>query len=238
MLKKKILNEKSKIKKPSAVEEVFSELKNKGLIDKNRTLIKCPISLNFQGLWLSINYNPVFENIKKEYARFVLLHEEGHIKRCSRTYLIIWIIIALVAFVFLLIYFLLNARPDIVNLSELINLLLLFLFLLLIIVLFLLKIFCPFMREDEFDADLWAATKLYSEYGVNEPHVLMKEALEEIRKLASSAPFHSFLQKIPFLRNLINFLRNLIKYHPPDEERIQYVKTYFDKRPKQAKKSR
>ncbi len=78
-------------KKADRVEKVFEELKGKGLISEKRHLKKKNIR-NFRARFIlnRIYYDPVFTSLDEKSIRFILLHEEGHLrlkqkKRPSKT---------------------------------------------------------------------------------------------------------------------------------------------------------
>jgi Zn-dependent protease with chaperone function len=199
----------------SNVEEVFAELKCKGLIDKNRILFGNPITPNFQGLGPLINYNPRYGNLNKELAKFVLLHEEGHMKKLSRTYL------CFMVYAFLIALFLVSTFAGVLLVPDEAKLYVHIFadFIFVSAFLLLWRIFLPFFKEDEFDADLWACARLYQEYSIKEPHAILKAALEEVMKI--KPPKH-----VEIIFKILTFF--LPKYHPSNEERYEYVKSYFE----------
>lgn len=74
----------------SRLYRIFEELQQKGLIDRERRLVQCPFTLSMRGCAAlnSIRYRRAFYERNLSWAsddtlRFVLLHEEGHIRRGS-----------------------------------------------------------------------------------------------------------------------------------------------------------
>ncbi len=184
---------------------IFRELQTRGLIDKKRRLLACPVTPNVQGMARSIRYRKAFyeqklAHLSDDALRFVLLHEEGHIRKGSLT------TYGIVALPLLLLIVLagspLAAVPGIVLAVPAAAALPCY------------RIFYRRMYDEECIADRYAAEMLKAHYDVRHPSRLLRSILTGIAGTGRSAG------ALP--------CRQFSGYFPPIDERVSRIRTGVD----------
>lgn len=189
---------------------LFRELQARGLIDGKRRLLASPVTPNMQGMARSIRYRKAFyeqklAHLSDDALRFVLLHEEGHIREGSlATY-------GIAALPLLLLIGLagspLTAVPD-AAISAISALLVAGAALL------CYRIFYRRMYEEEFVADRYAAEILQRHYNIGHPSRLLQSILTGIADTGGSiSPSYG---------------RQFSGYFPPIEERVTRIRAGVD----------
>ncbi len=185
--------------------EIFRELQAQGLIDRKRRLRECPFTPNVQGMARSIRYRRAFYEQKLAHLgddslRFVLLHEEGHIRKGSLT---TYGIVALP----LLLLIVLAASPlaavpgAVLGVSA--------------AALLCYHTFYRRMYDEEFVADRYAAETLKTHYNVSHPSRLLRSILTGIADTGRKAG------SLPSCRQFSG-------HFPPIDERILRIRTDVD----------
>jgi len=185
------------------IDAVFEELKNRSVLNEGIKLImKAGIpTLQASFLFNEIYCNPSFSNSDKDILRFMLLHEAGHKQNPTYEYLLI--------FVLFLSYIILHLFLKISTVDKIL------LFFLLSVLEY--RLFFPFLRKSEFNADIYASKKMIEVYRVKKPSIISRKSFKE-------------LKKVNFKLNLLNLVFGRIDYHPKPEERAQRIKEFEESR--------
>ena len=188
------------------VKKVFFELKGIGLIDESRKIRKRKVKTFRASLFgTSTYYDPLCSALDKEIIRVALLHEEGHHRLSQNSR---WLI--RYSFLLLLLSPLSFKWPF-----------LSFLLLLLLIPILFLFLFRPWKKklmQDEYNADMWAAEKLFIYFNDKEPWETLYSALNTISSIVKH-PKSKLRKKI----------RDIFDVHPSIEDRRDYVRNMFEK---------
>ncbi len=192
----------------NSVEKVFEELKEKNIINKSKKLVKSKNVHNFKAslIFNKIYYNPSYADTSEDSLRFIFSHEEGHHRKIQRTWLPIILLFCIIPFIF----FIWRIYPNVYFIF--------FCFILyLVLFFFLWYLLKPWLKKDEFDADLWAAIQLKREYKIKNIEEFIGKALDEFSKIR---PKVNSLIRIMIKLKITKFLG----YHPSNKERIDYIK--------------
>lgn len=202
----------------SRIEEIFRELQEKGLMDKNVKLVASPKSPNIRsdkkGKNEIISYNPALDKVDLDTncIRFVLLHERGHhMQRGSwRTWTLIFGGILGAVLFFVLTYGHINIILEVLGC-----------FVSGIIFGFLFgKLFFIILgHKDEYNADLWAAERLCKYYGIKVSSFL-DDCINSIMNVKPQKPeneLYNIIQKLTF---------KLLPTHPSNKERVAFIKRH------------
>lgn len=189
------------------VEKIFFELKDIGLIDESRKIRKRKVKTFKASLFgASTYYDPKCNALDKESIRLALLHEEGHHRLSQNSR---W----LIRYSFLLLLlFPLSFKWHFLS----------FILLLLLIPILFLFVFDRWKKklmQDEHNADMWAAEKLFIYFEDKEPWETLYNSLNIIFSIVKH-PKSKLRKKI----------RNIFDIHPSMEERRDYVRNMFEKR--------
>jgi Zn-dependent protease with chaperone function len=205
------------------VEKIFSELKRKGAIDKEREIRYDKRVQRFRsGLFF---YNTIFYsengcNLDEDSIRFSLLHEEGH--QVNRQYVLPPLIFTL-SLVLIPVWFLFLANGELVAagiFSALLWYATIFCFSFLFIISMMNTLIEP-MRHDEYRSDEYAARMLKEKFNVYQPSQIAGNAFKAIRKQREKTEDDQ-----DSIKNRLLFA--FIRYHPRDEDRIQNIHEKFD----------
>jgi Zn-dependent protease with chaperone function len=162
------------------VQSTFSNLKKDGLIDKNHTVKKIrprQDSISFRGLRFPsrrIAYTGDCDSLSEDELRYILLHEEYHLKFPQQSRFYKWLLAILIVPPIL---YLLYTRIIGSGLGA-IDYLILFLYVFVLIL--LPRIFREPLLKDEIEADSFSAGLLKSKYGIEEPSIIVRKALNKI----------------------------------------------------------
>lgn len=199
----------------SRLYRIFWELQEKGLIDRRRRLVRCPLTVSMRGCPAlnCIRYRPSFyernlSGASDDALRFVLLHEEGHVRKGSS------LLSALPAFPVLLFLgypslqagSLPGAKPA-------------FIALLLLTAFFAYQTYYHRMCDEEFVADRYAADAMRCCYRVGDPGDLLQNLLSGLLAGASSSRRKGVIPGI---------LRSEPDYRPSISERVQRLRGAID----------
>ena len=209
----------------SKIEEIFQELQEKELMDKNVKLMaspKCPnIRSEKKGKEEIISYNPALGKVDLDAncIRFVLLHERRHhMQKVSwRTwtlriggvfgavlfYILTFPVLGHVFFIFFIILEVLGCISS--------GLIFAFLFGNLF--------FIIWGHKDEYDADLWAAERLCEYYGIRASSFLDNcvNSVINVKPEKSKNELYNIIQKLIF---------KLLPTHPSNEKRVESLKKH------------
>jgi Zn-dependent protease with chaperone function len=193
---------------------IFRELQEKGLIDRRRKLVRCTFTPSIRGCPAlnCIRYRRSFyeKNLSRasdDILRFVLLHEEGHVRKGSS------LLSALPAFPVLLCLMFLG-HPSL-QAEGLPVTKLSFIALLLLTVFFAYRTYYCRMYDEEFTADRYAADAMRCCYRIRDPGALLQNLLSGLTSGASAPP----------RRGMISVLfRSESDYRPSISERVQRVR--------------
>lgn len=190
----------------SGVLEIFNELKNKNFINNKSKLISTEHILDFRATFFgkNIQYNPkILSKFSSDETRFILLHEMGHHNSFSwQTFAVICPLIIFIP-IAIAIY-----SSFTFNCSSI-----LYVFSLFILFTISFKLFRPLMKEDELNADEFAARKMIEVYH-KRPSLIIREIF---RKLKNKSKTNDFI------RGTLILVRNWINCHPKPEERIKNI---------------
>jgi hypothetical protein len=199
-----------------AVDEVFRELRAKGLV-KKATECRSAAVLNFKAggiLRNRIFYNQKYANLDANLLRFALLHEEGHLRTKQYSQLVFNMDYLLMApYIGMVLWS--GSFKD----NALIPVIIVALPFELMLIPFSLRIFGDAIQEDEDSSDMFAARTLKDAYAIRNPSMI---AMQLFRSLASENP-DSFFHSILFL-----FGGGM---HPKNEERVKRIKEIVDDTP-------
>lgn len=165
--------------------------------------------LNFKSKRKKIIYDPIFLSIDKRCLRIVLLHELAHKKIPQYALPTLFSISTALFFV----TFILNLKNPLVNVA-----------LLLIVFSFMFKFFKEHLKQDEYNADLWASWHYKKYYGGKASPVLKKLLMDAKVIRDKYLEEHKFLK----LKHMIKKKIIPLDIHPSTEERVGFVKKYLD----------
>ena len=204
----------------SRLYRIFGELQEVGLIDRGRRLVQCPFTFSMRGCPAlnSIRYRRAFyeRNLSRasdDALRFVLLHEEGHVRMGSSR------VSALLALPFLL-YLILLHQPFLqvggLPVGKVASIVLL-----LLVVFFGYRAYYRRMYDEEFIADRYAADALRRCYQIRDPGTILQNLLSSLRAGAASAR----RKKRSGLRRIVpDLISSEPGYHPSISERVQSIR--------------
>jgi len=186
---------------------IFRELQEKGLIDRKTRLVRCPLTVSIRG-------SPALNCIRYRYSfyerylsgasddalRFMLLHEEGHVRKGSS------LLSALPALPLLPCLAFLGHLPLLAGALPLAKLV--FVALILLTVFFSYRTYYRRMDDEEFTADRYAADAMRNCYRTRDPGALLQNLLFSLRRGAS--------------------LRSRSDYRPSISERVQRLRAASD----------
>lgn len=187
------------------VVEVFEELKEKGLIRKERKLKESKFFSNFKNLGNTIFFNPSFKNLNKNYLRLILLHEEAHATKKQRSKYVIISSLILSFFSFCIFNIWLFKMKFIYS------------FILSLVILFsVFRLSFNYLKKDEFEADLFACSRLKEHYKIKNVSKLLENSLKSIH-IKKKKNYSLFIK-----------LYKIINYHPTMKERVNRIKTILE----------
>lgn len=186
---------------------IFRELQEKGLIDRKTRLVRCPLTVSIRG-------SPALNCIRYRYSfyerylsgasddalRFMLLHEEGHVRKGSS------LLSALLALPLLPCLAFFGHPPLLAGALPLAKLV--FAALILLTVLFAYRTYYRRMDDEEFTADRYAADAMRNCYRTRDPGALLQNLLFGLRRGPS--------------------LRSESDYRPSISERVQRLRAASD----------
>lgn len=199
----------------SRLYRIFWELQEKGLIDRRRRLVRCPLTVSVRGCPAlnCIRYRHSFyernlSGASDDALRFVLLHEEGHVRKGSS------LLSALPALPVLLFLGypslqaggLPAAKPA-------------FIALLLLTAFFAYRTYYHRMCDEEFVADRYAADAMRCCYRIRDPGVLLQNLLSGMAAGTSSPRRNGVIPGV---------LRSEPDYRPSISERVQRLRAAID----------
>jgi len=149
--------------------------------------------------------------------RFILLHEEGHLRTPE-----FWqVYIAALVVVTMSIFRAIVPNFPITQWWDIPWMILLFL----IIAIFSWKICLPILRLDEYRADRWASMELKAKYGVSKPSTLLHRTLSSLN--ASRRSLNRYRERVAG-RYWAIMLRIFGDPHPTDEQRVRRIAEIVD----------
>lgn len=170
---------------------IFRELQEKGLIDRERRLVQCPLVFSIRGCPAlnCIRYRRVFyeRNLSRasdDALRFVLLHEEGHIREGSSLLSVLPALPLLPCLLLLWHPSLDSLLPGVLSYLQATNLpvaKVAFIVPLLLTVFFAYRTYYCRMCDEEFTADRYAADALRRCYRIRDPGALLQNILSGLR---------------------------------------------------------
>lgn len=218
----------------SRLHRIFRELQGKGLIGRERRLVQCPVTLSVRGCPAlnCIRYRRAFyethlSGASDDTLRFVLLHEEGHIRKGSS------LLSALPALPVLPYLMLLHHPASDSLLPEVLASLqagglpvvrLASAALLIVAVFFAYRTYHRCMCDEEFVADRYAAEAMKRCYRVGDPGALLQNLLSGLRAGTSAAAAPHRKRYGGLSRTIPRFLRSGPDYLPSIAERVQRVR--------------
>jgi Zn-dependent protease with chaperone function len=198
---------------PPNVVDVFDELTTKKLIVKARKCVSHR-TRNFKASgWIrrKILYNPKYADLPSEYLRFILLHEEGHLRRKQFVDLMLRIDYLILASSIALLFYYSDLKPAVYE-PILFALSPFYVFL----VPFSLRIFENAIQIDENEADEFATRTLKEKYSITRPSLVVADALKAVSEKRSESIVDRFA---------VLFANDI---HPTDEERIERIRKKVD----------
>ena len=205
------------------VEKIFSELKKKGTIEKERE-IKCDkrVQVFKSGLFFynTIFYNENGCNLDEDSIRFSLLHEEGH--QVNKQYVLPPLIFTL-SLILIPVWFLFLANRELIAAGIFQALLwyaTIICFSILFIILMINNLTEP-LRYDEYRSDEYAAKMLKEKFNAYHPSQIADNTFKAIRK-----QFEKTEEKQDSIKDRLLFA--FIRYHPRDEDRVKNIHEKFD----------
>ncbi|KUG19723.1 MAG: hypothetical protein KO206_00390 [Methanomicrobiaceae archaeon] len=217
---------------------IFNELKEKGLIARNRRLIPNPFVSSFQGLFVILysrkNIRHMMSRLDDNALRYVLLHEESHLRKgaFSNLKVVLFPLVAgLILFAYpfhMLIDLGLQAGNTCVMLSQFGSAvpaaLAAIVFALIAIPLFY-RLFYHELHQDEFDADRYAAETLKEHFSIDRPSEILDTALTCIQGMIT-VENQNVASRL--FSGLILVLGIYPDYHPPVAARVETVRREVD----------
>ena len=216
----------------SRLHRIFRELQERGLISPGRRLVECPFILSIRGCPTlnSIRYRRAFyeSNLSRasdDTLRFVLLHEEGHIRKgSSRTSALLTL--PILPYLALLRYpspdsLLSGLLPPLQGAGGLPIVKVASIAFLLLTAVFTYRTYYRQMYDEEFTADQYAAEAMRRCYQIRDPGTLLLNLLSDLRAGAAAS---RRIHRDGLSRILPGFLRSKPDYHPSISERVQKVR--------------
>lgn len=202
---------------------IFRELQEKGLIGRERRLVPCPLTFSMRA-YPALNciryrrgfYDRHLSRASDDMLRFVLLHEEGHIRKGSP---LLSILPALPILPYLLLLHLPSIDalfPGLLPAAKIVSITVI-----LLAVFFSYRAYYRRMCDEEFTADRYAAEAMRRCYRIRDPGTLLQNLLSDLvaGRLASSRRRHGGL-----LRVISGLLRPEPDCRPSISERVQRVR--------------
>lgn len=213
--------------------QIFQELQERGLISHRRRLVECPFTPSIRGCPTlnSIRYRRAFyertlSRASDDTLRFVLLHEEGHIRRGSSQTSAL-----LVLPVLLYLLLLRNPLSDVPLSSGILpplqaaaggslTLKVTSVALLLLVTALSYRAYYRQMYTEEFTADRYAAEVMRRCYQIRDPGTLLQNLFSDLKggMAASRCPPHDGLARV-----FPGLLRAEHDYRPSISERVQRI---------------
>jgi len=209
------MNEKSD---SSRLHALFEDLKKKHLVDQNRKLVSDRFVSQFQGIFGKIRYNEQFYNsylvdLDDNVLRFILLHEEGHLK--SGTKLPFPAFGAVVILFLVLVY------------RYQIGLFMSIFYLLFLLAVVYRGLFITLYKE-EFKVDLFSAELMKNKFDVKQPSQLLKQFFRGIDGYRNRTNSKNNSRLILLIFMIVTGL--FPDYHPADCSRILNIERNIDER--------
>jgi Zn-dependent protease with chaperone function len=197
---------------------IFRELQEKGLIDRKRRLIRCTFTPSIRGCpalncirYRRSFYEKNLSGASDDTLRFMLLHEEGHVRKGSPLLSALPALPVLVCLMFL-------GHPSL-QAGGLPVAKAAFIALLLPTVFFAYRTYYCRMYDEEFTADRYAADAMRHCYRIRDPGALLQNLLSGLPSRASAPPH----------RGMISVLfRSEPGYRPSISERVQRLRAAID----------
>ncbi|MDD4568196.1 MAG: M48 family metalloprotease [Methanoculleus chikugoensis] len=198
----------------SRLYRIFRELQEKGLIDRRTRLVRCPLTVSIRGCPAlnCIRYRHSFykrnlAGVSDNTLRFVLLHEEGHVRKGSSLLSALPALPVLLCLAFL-------GHPSL-QAEGLPVVKPVFVALLLLTAFFAYRTYYRRMDDEEFIADRYAADAMRCCYRVRDPGALLQDLLSG---LIAGTSFPRRTGVIP------GVLRSGPDYRPSISERVQRLR--------------
>jgi len=214
---------------------IFRELQEKGLIDRKRKLVQCPLVLSIRGCpalncirYQAAFYEKTLSRVSDDALRYVLLHEEGHIKEGSP---LISVLPALPLLPCLLLLWhppLDSLLPGVLPYLQVTGLpivKLAFLLPLLLLVFFAYRAYYCRMCDEEFTADRYAADAMRRCYRTRDPGALLQNILSG---LLAGVPASRRRRVSGPAQTNPGPLRSRPDYRPSIAERVERVRDRAD----------
>ena len=205
----------------SRLHRIFRELQGKGLIGRERRLVQCPFTPSARGCPAlnCIRYRRAFYEryllgASDDTLRFVLLHEEGHIRSGSSLLSALPVLLALMLLPAVLPF--LQAGGPLVRFASIA--------LLAVTVFSIYRIYCRRMCDEEFAADRYAAEAMRCCYGVKDPGSLLQNLLTGLRVEASAEPAQHRRTYGGLSRVIPGLFRSEPDYRPSIADRVQKIR--------------
>lgn len=198
----------------SRLHRIFRELQKKGLIDRRTRLVRCPFTVSIRGCpglncirYRHSFYERTLSGASDDALRFVLLHEEGHVRKGSSLLSVLPALPVLLCLIFLghsplPAEGLPAAKPILVVL-------------LLLTAFFAYRTYYRRICDEEFIADRYAADAMRCCYRVRDPGALLQNLLSGLAAGTSSTRRNSVISGI---------LCSGPDYRPPIAERVQRLR--------------
>ncbi|MBN2094730.1 MAG: hypothetical protein JW727_01665 [Candidatus Aenigmarchaeota archaeon] len=194
------------------IEKVFKKLKDKKLIPVWLKLEKSTFTSNFGSgpidrIQKRISYSPKYATIAENALIFTLLHEAHHAQSKQRSDLVLLLTpllgligLSLVHY-YQIRYLEIALQPGAHILWSILILGLLWFY------------FKSWLKQDEIDADLWAAIQMKDKLNIKKPSNALKATLKELTVGAKT-------------NRLVRVIASSIDYHPSEEERLRLIRVY------------
>ena len=190
----------------SRLQEVFDDLKRRGLIRKRVRLVinERMVSSKASLLKGRITLNPSYATLSEESIRFILLHEEGHMVLFQRSLALL----GLLTLVLIPMAMMISATYTFLTASSI------SLVMSTSSIVMVYKSTPAFRHEDEFQSDLHAANVLRKEFGVDMPSSVAEECFRHPTSGGSA---------------LFGYISVLLDTHPESDARVNRLRECCDK---------
>ncbi|BBL68526.1 M48 family metalloprotease [Methanoculleus chikugoensis] len=202
----------------SRLYRIFRELQEKGLIDRRTRLVRCPLTVSIRGCPAlnCIRYRHSFykrnlSGASDNTLRFVLLHEEGHVRKGSSLLSALPALPVLLCLAFL-------GHPSL-HAEGLPVAKPVFVALLLLTAFFAYRTYYRRMDDEEFIADRYAADAMRCCYRVRDPGALLQSLLSGLMAGTASPRRAGVIPGV---------LRSGPDYRPSISERVQRLRAAID----------
>jgi Zn-dependent protease with chaperone function len=209
------MNKKSDI---SRLHSLLEDLKTKQLIDQERKLVSDRFVSQFQGIFGKIRYNEQFcnrylEDLDDNVLRFILLHEEGHLKSGTKLPSPVFAIIVILFIVCIYIY----------QISLLISI-----FYLLFLLALAYRVLFITLYKEEFKVDLFAAELMKNKFDIKQPSQLLSRFLRSVEEKGYSKKPNRVSQLVLLIFMILTGI--FPDYHPANCSRILNIERNIDER--------